>query len=210
MKNFIKTFIVLFMFQANYCYANSLTVGFFKTAGFFGGTNPDSPHLEDSGKNNASDEIEVLYLYGENQGFAIGAVNGRKIEGYGQLATQSRPESNFESDYSYNGIKVGYWLRDSAGPTFQGLFTYGKGNFDFYNTSPGSTEKTITRGMVELETRVLFPVWNYSDVSLDLYFGFRLYRMLMKDFDYSGITYTKDEASDWEHLKLSVGIGTSY
>jgi len=185
-------------------------VGYLKTLGFLFGPDRESADLQDNGIGNATAEIEFLYLFGEQQGIAFGLVNGRKIEGYSQFAISNRPRNDFESDYSYNGVKVGYWLRDSSGPTMQGLFTYGKGKFDFYDTDPGSPETMVTRSMIELEGRVLFPVWKSADLSFDLYGGLRLYRMLMKDFDYGGITYGSGEVADWEHIRLTLGLGASY
>lgn len=199
-----------FTLTSSISFADNFTVGYFKTLGFLFGPDTEGTDLQDSGNGNATAEIELLYLFGDQQGIAFGLVNGRKIEGYAQFATASRPRNRYESDYSYNGIKVGYWKRDPSGPTMQGLFTYGKGKFDFYDTDPGSTELTNTRGMIELEGRVMFPVWNGSDVSFDLYGGLRLYRMLMKDFDYGGITYGSGEVADWERIRLSLGLGVSY
>lgn len=71
--------ILVFLLHASTASAGNFTVGYRKTMGFLFGPDRESADLQDSGIGNATAEIEFLYLFGEQQGIAIGLVNGTKF-----------------------------------------------------------------------------------------------------------------------------------
>lgn len=193
-----------------HCRADRLSLGLLKNFGLFGGGNSAQDTRLSSARGDSGSEIEGLYQFGLDKGFLIGFTNGRRVEGYKQKVSASRPANDFESVFRYNGIKAGFWVEESSGFGAQGLLTYGKGKFDFYVIDETTPEVTTEPNFAEVELRSYYKFFNSRNFGLQFYGGIRMNKIFVDDFIYNGVSYQKSEVSGWDTLFLMYGVGLSY
>lgn len=211
MKKIVWIFIVLLTNgMSAHCRADKLSLGLLKNFGLFGGGNSAEGTRLSSARGDSGSEIEGLYQFGLDKGMLIGFTNGRRVEGYNQKVSPSRPANDFESVFRYNAIKVGFWVEESSGFGAQGLLTYGKGKFDFYVIDDTTPEVTTEPNFAEIELRGYYKFFKSGNFGVQFYGGIRMNKIFVEDFAYNGVSYQKSEVSGWDTLFLMYGVGLSY
>lgn len=214
MKNKVVSLIlIVIVLISQNCYAGYVALSYFKRFAFLGGqaNSTDNTKLHEA-RVDSSKELELLYLVGISYGPLIGIANGERSKGFKQEASPGRIENSFGSNYRYNALKIGAWMKapyfEKGGGQF--VVSYGKGAYDFYVIDDTTPEITKEPTFMEVEARGVLSVLEYSGVKLDLYGGVSMYKIQMSDIDYNGVSYKNSEFSSWGTLNLSVGVGVSY
>lgn len=190
-----------------FSHADEISLSAWSGGNLFGAIDKNSQKLQHS--TTTSGEYEIMYMSGEPIGISVGLARGVKRQGYTQLATASRPNAHFDSNYTYTALRVGAFARTPEGYVAQALFSYGSGSLRFKEQESVLAEKTIDASIAELEARGLFNVFEFKQVKFDIATGLRFYKVLVPGFEYNGISYGKDESSKIR-LNILIGLGVRF
>lgn len=155
---------------------------------------------------NYGPQFNVSYLLGEEFGLLAGIAHGTVYESFSYKPTNAERET-FQSDYKYQGLKLGVWKQVKSADLVQVNLVYAKGNFHFFGKEPAVEGRNIPASMLEMEVRGVVSFFEIQKIKIDFLGGFKVFKIFLPEFNYNGRTHKSYEDQNNSKFQITVGLG---
>lgn len=206
MNTINKYTFVIILFLSSFCLAFETAIKYEKDIPLAGGMNSNKNYLQGAGVN--SDKVVLRTYFDSELGYSFGLVYSREAGNYVQIANNTRAYNNLFSSFTSIGPEVGIWIQPTSLIRIESGFSLTSGPFNFKDSSSDEINMSDTKkadifcGLVNTQSI------NSAKIMLNAKLGY--YKIFINEFDYKGISYSKDELNFKQYLYISVGLGISF
>lgn len=200
--------IMVILLHFNIADANDVKVTLERLVPLVGGSSANKDYLQSKGT--TINQLGLKYYLGEFQGFYLGILYSQEHSKYLQFTTDSRPFGEFFSDFTSIGPEFGFWVNANEKIRIEFGLSVCSGDFKFGDPETSTIESQNSK-KIDAYVGLVSPQAIFgSDLNIDLFANFGMYRVLLDEFTHNNITYSKSELEVKYYFYLSFGLGIRF